>query len=559
MKRPLFIKLSSLSTRAWKTIGSDRQWQRLSYVWILCVGILMLATFLDYGLTWDEEAQRINGDNILAWYSSWFRDRRALDFTSMYGGFFDVVAQLAAKVLPLGIYESRHLINCLFGLLAIYTAYKLGAYIGNPMAGFFAALFLTLTPAFYGHSFNNPKDIPFATLYLIALYFILVSYKSLPQLPRNLVMKIGVTIGLALGVRVGGLMLFSYLAVVSIAWLIICLRFTSDDFNMSRRKMILALCLRFACIVGIAWVVMLVCWPWAQVKPLINPFRALATFSNFGTTLTSFFDGQFISAAELPWSYLPIWFSISLPEFYVISLLAGCLPVCAGLLRLKKAVLHSEQLSALARPIIERTVLVMAACLPIILAILMHSRLYDAMRHFLFIIPPLAILAGGAFATLLQSKANWLVKAAFSILIIISAGLTTFDMIQLHPYQYIYFNRTIAGGLKNASQRFETDYWGGSYKEATEWLIQNYHTDGQERIRIANCSTVFLTSYYLEKSEALRQRFMPVETTEDPHIVFATTRNRCHEKHIRRGGQVLHIVERQGVPLLYVIEHRKPQ
>lgn len=533
-------------------------WRGLSYALIFSVGILMLATFLDYGLTWDEEVQKMNGDNVIAWYSSWFRDRRALDSTNIYGGFFDVIAQLASRILPLGIYESRHLINCLFGLLAIVTAYKIGSYIANPMAGFFSALFLTLTPAFYGHSFNNPKDIPFSTLYLIALYFILVSYQSLPHLPKSLLIKIAASIGLAMGVRVGGLILFGYLALVWVAWLIIQFRFPSSESQESRKKIGLTLLLSFASIIAIAWAVMLGWWPWDQVKPLLNPFRALAEFSNFGTTLTSFFDGRFIAAADLPRSYLPTWFSISLPEFYFIALLAGCILAGVFFLRFKKEITQAKQYAGMAKQITERMVLALATCLPIMIATLLHSRLYDAMRHFLFIIPPLAIFAGVCFATLLRSRTNRVIKAVLSFLIMASVGLTVFDMVQLHPYQYVYFNRTIGGGMKTASQRFETDYWGCSYKEGAEWVIQNYHPDRQEIIRVANWSTPFLTAYYFEKSDELRQRFMSVQTTEQPDIVLAITRNHNHEKFIRRGGTMLHIVERQGVPLLYVIEMRKP-
>src|SRR5689334_10641487 len=102
MKNSLFSRFSEVTSRASKAIENDRYWQRLSYALLLAIGILMLLTFLNYGLTWDEEVQRIYGDSVLTWYSSFFKDRTALDFTNIYGGFFEVIAQLAAKVLPLG-------------------------------------------------------------------------------------------------------------------------------------------------------------------------------------------------------------------------------------------------------------------------------------------------------------------------------------------------------------------------------------------------------------------------------------------------------------------------
>ena len=122
---------------------SDKHWRYLTYALFLIVLILILSTFLDYGLTADEELQRVYGDYVISWYSSFFRDRSALSYfnLNLYGGFFEVIAQLASRIIPLGVYETRHLINALFGCLAIVTTYKLGSHVSNSMGGFFSALF----------------------------------------------------------------------------------------------------------------------------------------------------------------------------------------------------------------------------------------------------------------------------------------------------------------------------------------------------------------------------------------------------------------------------------
>jgi hypothetical protein len=127
-------------------------------------------------------------------------------------------------------------------------------------------------------------------------------------------------------------------------------------------------------------------------------------------------------------------------------------------------------------------------------------------------------------------------------------GITGIDMIQLHPYQSVYFNRAAAGGLASASLQFESDYWGNSYREGAQWVIQNYRADTSGRIRVANCSNYFQTGYFFENPDA-RQRFINVERHQNPHVFLTTTRFRCHEK---AWGRLLHVVERQGVPLLYI-------
>lgn len=536
--------------RGWTAITeNDQNWRKLSYVLILSVGLIMLGTFLDYGLTWDEEVQRIYGDNVVVWYASFFRNRAALDFTFTYGGFFEAVAQLFTKILPFGVYESRHLINCLFGLAAVVTAYKLGSLIARPMAGFFSALFMTLTPVFYGHSFNNPKDIPFSTLFLISLYYIVASLNHLPRIPKSLVIKIGVSIGLAMGVRVGGIVLLGYVAMLWVGWLVLQFAVRPPPApGDSSGSMLKRLSLSLVSILIIAWAVMLVCWPWAQVKPLVNPVRALAHFARLEAVPKSLFNGQFVRGTDLPWSYLPTWLSISLPEFYLISLLAGCVLAAGFILNFKKDARHFDALSKV-------MFLALATCLPLIAAMLLRSRLYDGLRHFLFTIAPLAVLAGISFATLLRSRANLPLKTALSILIVISVAITIVDMVQLHPYQYVYFNRVFAGGLKRASGRFETDYWGCSYREGAQWVIDNY-PQTQERTRVANCSEAFLTAYYFDKLEDARQRFESVRDDQNPRVFLATTRSHCHKK---KNGKILHVVERQGVPLLYVLEFQNAQ
>jgi hypothetical protein len=43
------------------------------------------------------------------------------------------------------------------------------------------------------------------------------------------------------------------------------------------------------------------------------------------------------------------------------------------------------------------------------------------------------------------------------------------EMVQLHPYQYVYFNR-MSGGLQAAATQYETEYYAHSFKEVGEKL-----------------------------------------------------------------------------------------
>src|SRR6266496_1553063 len=190
-------------------VRNENHWRHAAILLFVCLTVIVLVTFLDYGLTWDEEFQKSYGEHLLSWYFSGFRDTQALSFGNsyLYGGFFEILAQLAARISPLGLYETRHLVTAAFGLLAIVCTYWIGANISNPAGGVFSALFLALTPVFYGHLFNNPKDIPFAALFTLALYFIIRSYDEIPRIRKELLVKTGIAIGLCMGVRIGGVFL----------------------------------------------------------------------------------------------------------------------------------------------------------------------------------------------------------------------------------------------------------------------------------------------------------------------------------------------------------------
>src|SRR5204863_519306 len=204
-------------------LGAERRWNALAAALLAAAGILVLVTFADYGVTWDEDVHNWYGVFALDYYLSLFSDQRALNWLNLYnyGAAFDMTAAAFNKFSPLGIYETRHLLNGLVGLVGLAGCWKLGRALGGSRAGFLALLFLLVTPNYYGQMFNNPKDIPFAVGGVWATYYMVRILPSLPYPPWRLLLKMGLAIGLALGVRVGGLLFLCYLGLLlglSAAW-----------------------------------------------------------------------------------------------------------------------------------------------------------------------------------------------------------------------------------------------------------------------------------------------------------------------------------------------------
>src|SRR6266481_4550482 len=199
-------------------LRSDKEafWARLSFGVVALGALLVLLTFRDYGVTWDEDAHNWYGNFVLDYYTSLFADRNALHWRDLYnyGAIFDTIAAALNRVSPIGIYETRHLLNALVGVLGLAGCCKLGHAMGGARVGFLAALFLLMTPNYYGQMFNNPKDIPFAVGVVWAIYYMVRIVPVLPRPPRRLLAKLGVAIGMTMGVRVGGLLLLGYLGLL---------------------------------------------------------------------------------------------------------------------------------------------------------------------------------------------------------------------------------------------------------------------------------------------------------------------------------------------------------
>ena len=70
---------------------------------------------------------------------------------------------------------------------------------------------------------------------------------------------------------------------------------------------------------------------------------------------------------------------------------------------------------------------------------------------------------------------------------------------------------------------------------------------------MAGVTTGFPFTYYLSRPEQRRRLFEAVSLAQDPHLVFASSSYREQE---RVKGRLVHVVERQGAPLLYIFETR---
>lgn len=504
----------------------------------------VLVTFKDYGITWDEDAQNWYGVAVLNYYLSGFTDHSYMHLYDLfyYGSIFDTLAAVLNHVSPFGTFETRHLLNALIGIVGIVGTWKLGRAIGGPRAGFIAALMLTLTPNYYGQMFNNPKDVPFAASMIWALYYLV---RAVPQLPRpdwHLGIKLGLAAGVALAVRVGGLLIFCYIGVALLAFGIWRL---AESRNLAK-AVGEAWCggwRLFPVTVAVAYPVMLLFWPWAQQSPLINPVHALLYFSHEIFPYGTLFDGHYIPAADLPWDYLPTYIVLALPELVLLLLAAA--PAIA-FVALRRAGAWRDR----AR-ILGVFMLGFAIVFPVAYAIAIKAVLFDGMRHFIFVLPPIAVAAALAAESTLSALAQrrwrrW-VYGTLAVYGIYHVSV----MAMLHPDEYVYYNAFI-GGTRGAQGLFKLDYWANSYAEDVaaleNYLRAEYGNDFMDHdFTVFVCGPPASAAYYFPPNFA----FTPDRANAE--FVIAFTKDECNESVT---GRTIYRVTRLGTLLSVVLDRR---
>ena len=455
--------MSSITTSAIDTPSRrsvERTCDDLAIIVLAAVGVIASLTFRDYGLGWDDYTHAEYADLLLRMYGSGFRDTGALSFANlyMYGGGFDMAAALLHKVIPLELFETRRLLGAVVGVIGLAVTWRLGRRVGGPLAGLAALLLLALCPTYYGHMFMNPKDAPFAVAMVILMLGLVRLAEEYPSPSPRTILIVGLGAGLSVGSRVLGGLALVY-ALVGFVPLFQEEVHTHGAREAAHRVVHVVYVLLPGLVLG--YLVMGLIWPWS-IMELDNPFHALTYFSHFfEKPWKEMFDGALVSVPDMPWSYLPTLFALQLPEVLLGLSIAAVVGTFMSLSR--------QDVPARRKSIL--LMLTVAATLPLVIAMVKRPALYNGIRHFIFVIPPMTVLAGTAFAWgmnwLKENRRSWqpAAVAVFSFGLLLPLA----EMIRLHPYQYTHFNH-IAGTVRGADDLFMLDYWGLALKQASDGL-----------------------------------------------------------------------------------------
>ncbi len=422
---------------------------------------LMTTASFHYGITGDDLDQKVYGEKVLNYYTSFGKDTSCLhvkvgnkENLYLYGGLFNMISEAANRYIGgLDEYDMRHLINSMAGWLAILFAGLLARRLGNWFAGFLALILLASWPQFFGQSMNNPKDIPFALTYIMTIYFLVKLVMELPRPSSRTWIMTAVSIALAINIRVGGLLLIGMLFAFVIGTYILSkekrqlIASTKSTGYLFTRIILVAIAGYFG---GLLF------WPYGLIAPFSNPLSALKEQTNFAMGIGLLFEGKAISSREIPWYYIPKWLAITTPLVVMIGAIA----------QIVLLYFTRKKFSATVTLLI-----IFAIIFPWAYAAYEHSPLYDGLRQFLFVIPLIAVLASLTWSYLMTELKPKTVTYLVALVFVAGLALPLRFAFANHPNEYVYFNETI-GGIKGANGKFNTDYYMNSVRKTAEWFKQ---------------------------------------------------------------------------------------
>lgn len=506
--------------------------------------VLALTTFHSYAISNDEEVQQHYGELIIAYYRSGFVDQAVFHYVNLYlyGGLFDIVAVLLQHVVTfVDAYDLRHILCALTGIAGIAATSATARMIGGPRAGAIAAVALAICGPWYGAMFNHTKDIPFAAAMMGATYFLVRAARDLPRPQRRHIVGFGLLLGAALGIRVLGLLLIGYAAVV-IAMGVARNGYLARGARREGLRFFAQSAISFAPAFAVGYLIMVVAWPWSALSPL-NPIRGLIDFGHFHYQIQTVLDGKVYEMGDVPRWYVPVYLAIKLP----LVMLFGT--GIAALVTVLPWVRSSEERARRS----EIALLVFIALFPVICEVVDRGPAFTGMRHFLFVVPVVAALTGiGSDVVLNWLEGRWRALAAGAFAALWAAlAWNALTLVQLHPDEYLYYN-PLVGGLKGAARLYATDYWVNIMPEAVkdlEAFVTRLDKNGGRGRRY----TVAVCGERLPFEKRADSRLEWVEDWRKADFFIAPTHMNCDRA---LDGKVIATIQRLGAPIGVVKDRR---
>ena len=462
------------------------------------IGLAIIGYILhqDYGISFDEESTRFHGLVSLNYICELLFPNKKFEFQinnfipkldeyeyREYGVFFEIllitIIEIILEIKNFSeIFYNRHFANHLLFIISIICFYFLCLDIfKNKLYSFLGATILYTSPRIFAQSFYNDKDLVFLSFFIFLIFF---SIKFIKKPVYYNAFLLACFSAIANNIRIIGIYV-----VILVAFFLIIQILMKNKLDLKKINSLLIL-------LFFNFLFLYILWPFLWESPFDNILYALKNFSKYPWGVNVFYLGEFYKSEFLPWHYFFILFFATTPLLLSIIIILGIYQI---LLRFIKRFINIDKNNSykdIWRSEKEKIFLFIFITIitPLFLIYFFDSRLFNGWRHLYFLYPCL-ILTGIYFIdrmALIYSKKKMVL--IFTLILSIICINNLYNLIKLHPYQYIYFNSIFE---KRANQLFEIDYWGVSNKNFLEKIVKHNLEKDKIIIGVASFTDLYLS------------------------------------------------------------------
>jgi hypothetical protein len=445
--------------------------RKITFLLFMSFFLIGIITFRDYGISIDEEFQRSSGFYWLYYVLNFlnFEELKELSLFKLneikgftlsdvttnqyYGVIFDLPVAFFEAIFkindPQNYFYFKHFLNFTIFFIGSIFFYKiLLNRFKNYKVALIGTLFFILSPRIYGNSFYNPKDIIFLSLLSVAFYF---CFKLLDKITYKNFLIFAIFTALASSQRMYGVFLpLSFIAFYFLSAL-------SNKKDLNYLPGIIFFCISF-------FIFFVIFWPYLWSAPIENFFIAYKYFSHHDLLeyIKILFNGEYIKANYVPYTYIFTWIIITIPTIYTILFIIGYFQILKRFFLKFIKIENNNIYYDLWRSKNEKKdlfILFNFTCI-IFYLIAFNISMFTGWRHLYFLNIFIIYISTYSFYKMnFYFKSN--IKNKILLLFIIFYLIfISYKMFVYHPYQNIYFNSFFNKVVKNVHQKFEVDYWG---------------------------------------------------------------------------------------------------
>lgn len=518
-----------------------KNWKNIFIASAVVALLYLIICGLGAGASGDEYFHVNHSEDVFNYYKTLGKDKTAATITNnnnlpYYSQLPDTFIQLIIKTFDIDNYMLvRHLLCNIIAWIGILFTALLAKKLGGWKAATITVILLLISPRFIGHSFNNLKDIPFATFAIMSIYYMIKFLEQLPKFKVSTCLMLTLSIFLTMAVRVGGLLMIAYFGLFALVYFIYKRKELKPIF-FKTLLISLGICI-------VAYFLTVLVWPYALEEPFKNVYDAFMNMNKFEISIRQNFEGIATWSDHLPWYYSCKYMLITIP---IVVLLGFILSLVFLYKNRKDWFLYS--------------VLLFATIFPLVWITINNSNVYGGWRHLIFIYLPLVALSALGISTLIDLLKNKYVKIIVSLCFITLSLHPIIHSIKNNPYQYVYFNQ-LCGSTKGAYGQYELDYYYHSLREASEWIIENAKQDSatKDKIIVACWHKPIIDYYFRNDTTKFKTEFVRWNEKGEfdwDYAIFCNTG--IYPTHLLRGGfppkNTIHRIEVDGLPICIILK-----